>query len=82
MARSMRYSVVMLAFGDAIREASMVAALNKIRVGATTPQSDYEIIIVNNGRVYGTSDPRLEAFGGQFRVKLHRCLVESQLDDR
>src|SRR3990172_10179532 len=63
MARSMRYSVVMLAFGDAIREASMVAALNKIRVGATTPQSDYEIIIVNNGRVYGTSDPRLEAFG-------------------
>jgi len=58
----MRYSVVMLTYGDAVREASMVAAIAKIRAGAVTPQSDYEIIVVNNGRPYD-HDPRLEAYG-------------------
>jgi len=43
----MRFSVVMLTYGE--REASMIAALQKIRDGARTPPEDYEIIIVNNG---------------------------------
>ena len=43
----MRYSVVMLTFGD--RSVSLHAAIEKIRSGARTPPDDYEVIIVNNG---------------------------------